>query len=74
MGREINWRFIMQGTYLVKAVVVITYLVLFTATAVLAQEDFCQGNFDFDQDVDGGDAFTFKQNFGRSPLKKSLPT
>lgn len=63
----------MKGTCFVKALVVVTYLVLFTSTSVLAQVDFCEGNFDFDQDVDGGDAFTFKQNFGRSALKNPCP-
>ena len=63
----------MKGMCLVKALVVVTYLVLFTSTSVLAQVDFCEGNFDFDQDVDGGDAFTFKQNFGRSALKNPCP-
>lgn len=64
----------MKGTCLVKALVVVTYLVLFTSTSALAQVDFCEGNFDFDQDVDGGDAFTFKQNFGRSALKNPCPS
>ena len=27
---------------------------------------FCEGNFDYDRDVDGGDAATFKSDFGRS--------
>jgi hypothetical protein len=28
----------------------------------------CNGDFDFDADVDGGDASTFKENFGRNDL------
>ena len=28
----------------------------------------CEGNFDGDDDQDGSDAFTFKQDFGRSPF------
>ena len=31
--------------------------------------DECEGNFDCDQDQDGTDAFTFKQDFGRGPLQ-----
>ena len=27
---------------------------------------FCKGNFDYDKDVDGTDAFVFKTDFGRS--------
>ena len=34
---------------------------------------FCQGNFDFDDDVDGSDAHTFKQHFGRSIFKNPCP-
>ncbi len=29
----------------------------------------CEGNFDRDQDVDGSDAFVFKEDFGRYPIK-----
>ena len=29
----------------------------------------CEGNFDGDEDVDGDDAFTFKEDFGRSPFQ-----
>jgi hypothetical protein len=34
---------------------------------------FCEGNFDFDNDVDGGDASKFKTDFGRSGLKNPCP-
>lgn len=47
-------------------------LFLLSPTAVLAQ-DFCEGNFDFDRDVDGTDAFTFKTDFGRSSLLDPCP-
>jgi hypothetical protein len=33
----------------------------------------CKGNFDFDRDVDGGDAFVFKTHFGRSAFKNPCP-
>jgi hypothetical protein len=36
-------------------------------------QDFCEGNFDYDDDVDGSDAFTFKTDFGRSLLKNPCP-
>ena len=29
----------------------------------------CEGNFDADEDTDGTDIFTFKTDFGRSPLQ-----
>jgi hypothetical protein len=34
---------------------------------------YCEGNFDGDRDVDGGDAAKFKANFGRSPFKNPCP-
>jgi len=34
---------------------------------------FCEGNFDFDLDVDGNDASKFKTDFGRSGLKNPCP-
>jgi hypothetical protein len=41
---------------------------------VLAQEiDYCEGNFDCDQDVDGADAAVFKLDFGRSSFNNPCP-
>ena len=34
---------------------------------------YCEGNFDQDADVDGGDAAAFKVNFGRSGFKNPCP-
>ena len=34
---------------------------------------YCEGNFDGDKDVDGGNAATFKSNFGRSQYKNPCP-
>lgn len=45
---------------------------VFSTTPVWAQ-DFCEGNFDYDQDVDGADAALFKSDFGRSPFKNPCP-
>ena len=47
------------------AVLIVLFLVPLTASA----QDFCQGNFDYDDDVDGTDAAVFKQHFGRSTFK-----
>ena len=33
----------------------------------------CEGNFDFDQDVDGTDAARFKSDFGRSAFSNPCP-
>lgn len=49
-----------------------TGIFLLLATTVSAQ-DFCQGNFDYDQNVDGSDAFIFKTDFGRSILGNPCP-
>ena len=55
----------MNRLVMVSAVVVT--LLFFLLGSVVMARDCCQGNFDFDQDVDGTDAFTFKVNFGRNP-------
>ena len=51
------------------AAVIVLFLVPLTASA----QDFCQGNFDYDDDVDGTDAAVFKQHFGRSFFKSRCP-
>ncbi len=63
----------MKGTCLVKTWIVVTCLMLFTSAAALAQTDYCEGNFDYDSDQDGGDAFTFKEDFGRSTFGNPCP-
>ena len=35
----------------------------------IGRKDACKGDFDFDNDVDGNDAFCFKGDFGRNALK-----
>jgi hypothetical protein len=35
--------------------------------------DLCEGNFDCDGDVDGMDAFIFKEDFGRTPYNDPCP-
>lgn len=41
-------------------------IVLFLVPLTVAAQDFCEGNFDCDQDVDGTDAAVFKEDFGRN--------
>jgi hypothetical protein len=55
------------------AVIVVAGLFFLSAPCVMAQ-DVCNGNFDCDQDVDGGDAAEFKSHFGRSPFGNPCPT
>ena len=43
------------------------------ANAVINFFSFCRGLADFDQDVDGTDAFMFKKHFGRSSLGNPCP-
>jgi len=57
-----------------KLSLVFACLLVFSVTPVMAQIDWCEGNFDYDKDVDGSDASTFKQDFGRSALLDPLPT
>jgi hypothetical protein len=37
-------------------------------------QNYCLGNFDGDNDVDGSDAITFRGDFGRSSIKNPCPT
>jgi hypothetical protein len=55
-----------------KLSLVLACLLLFSVTPVMAQ-DLCEGNFNYDNDVDGSDASTFKSDFGRSGLKNPCP-
>lgn len=55
------------------AVIVVVSLFMLSASNVLAQIDYCEGNFDYDKDVDGGDAALFKSDFGRSPFSNPCP-
>jgi len=50
---------------MIRIIILISALFLLSPFTALAQE-MCEGNFDCDQDVDGTDAFSFKQSFGRS--------
>jgi hypothetical protein len=56
-----------------KLSLVLACLLVFAVRPVMAQVDFCEGNFDYDKDQDGTDAFTFKSDFGRSALKNPCP-
>jgi hypothetical protein len=46
---------------LVKGLIVLACLIMSSAPTVLART--CNGDFDYDGDVDGSDAFLFKQDF-----------
>jgi hypothetical protein len=48
-------------------------LFFMSAPLAIAQVDYCEGNFDYDNDQDGTDAFTFKTDFGRSVLVNPCP-
>ena len=54
--------------------VLVVSLFVISVPCVLAQSfNFCNGNFDNDQDVDGTDAATFKSDFGRSVFEEPCP-
>jgi len=55
-----------------RIIVLFSILLLLVPFAALAQ-DFCEGNFDYDKDVDGTDAFQFKSDFGRSGIYNPCP-
>src|SRR5512139_3672381 len=55
-----------------RIIILLSILLLLVPFAALGQ-DFCKGNFDYDKDVDGSDASTFKGDFGRSALLDPCP-
>jgi hypothetical protein len=55
-----------------KVLTLLVCILIFLPPAVFAQ-DYCNGNFDCDEDVDGTDAAVFKGDFGRSPFKNPCP-
>ena len=57
--------------FLLKGFTFLCFCVL-SATVIWAQ-DYCEGNFNYDLDVDGGDAALFKADFGRSQFKNPCP-
>ena len=50
-----------------------TIFLLLSASMVFAQGEPCQGDFDFDGDVDATDVTTFLQHFGRSQYNDPCP-
>lgn len=50
-----------------------TTTITITTTTTINAIDYCEGNFDYDRDVDGFDASRFKQDFGRSALLQPCP-
>ena len=56
-----------------KLSLVFACVALFSVNAAMAQVDYCEGNFDYDRDQDGTDAFTFKSDFGRSTIVNPCP-
>ena len=57
-----------------KQVIAFLTIFMFLVPLTASAQDFCEGNFNYDDDVDGSDAFTFKEDFGRSLLKNPCPT
>ena len=49
-----------------KGLILLVGLLMLSASTVSAQIDYCEGNFDYDDNQDGSDAFIFKTDFGRS--------
>ena len=53
--------------------IVAILIVLILAPLTSSAQNFCEGNFDYDDDQDGSDAFTFKTDFGRSSFDNPCP-
>jgi len=59
---------------IVALAVAVIFIFPLSISPVLAQPvDYCEGNFDYDRDQDGTDAFTFKTDFGRSTILNPCP-
>lgn len=57
-----------------KKILAMVAVILLVSVPAIAQEiDYCEGNFDYDQDVDGTDAAVFKEDFGRSTFDEPCP-
>jgi hypothetical protein len=56
-----------------KKIIVLCSIVLLLMPFTALGQDFCEGNFDYDRDQDGTDAFTFKTDFGRSSIMDPCP-
>jgi len=62
----------MKGKTLVKGLVLTACLFFISLSTSLAQEP-CEGNFDYDQDVDAADVTVFLEDFGRSQYNNPCP-
>ncbi len=56
-----------------KKILALVVVLLFVPLTISAQVDFCEGNFDYDNNQDGSDAFIFKTDFGRSIISNPCP-
>lgn len=56
-----------------KLSIALACLLVFSVVPVMAQVDFCEGNFDYDRDQDSMDAAKFKTDLGRSSMKNPCP-
>ena len=63
----------MKGKVLVKGLAMLVCLLMLSVSSVMAQGEPCQGNFDFDQDVDADDVTVFLQHFGRNQYNNPCP-
>ena len=64
----------MRRKVLLQGLALLVCLFMLPASSVLAQMDYCEGNFDFDPDQDGSDAAKFKVDFGRSQFNNPCRT
>ena len=62
----------MKRTVLLTFVIIISCLLLFSASNIIAQEP-CTADFDCSQTVDANDVSTFLSQFGRSPFNNPCP-
>ena len=58
---------------MVGVVAVVAVIFSLSFSTVLAQVDFCEGNFDYDDNVDGSDLVIFVEHFGRNQYNDPCP-
>jgi len=56
-----------------KIIALVVCLLVFSVQIIMAQGEPCQGNFDYDQDVDADDVTVFLEHFGRNQYNDPCP-
>ena len=58
---------------MIRQILALVAVMLLAVAPVAVAQDFCKGNFDYDDNVDGSDASVFKTHFGRNSYENPCP-